>query len=216
MTLALLPGLIAAVAGAAAGYGIRMLSATLRRGVVLRAGVPEVAAAAVTGVGVAVSWPGPLTVLVVWAGLLGVALSAVDLTHHRLPDAITLPAVAVSAVLVVCTALVFPGSGSIAVAAVSAVLGTAVFWLIARLMPRAFGLGDVKLVPSIALLSGYPSAASWVLALLIAFLLGAVASVIGMLAGRLSLRSAIPFGPCLLAGCWLVLCAPSVVAAVVG
>ena len=57
----MLPGLIAAVVGAGAGYGIRLLLAALRRGAVLRAGVPEIATAAVTGVGVAVSWPGPLT-----------------------------------------------------------------------------------------------------------------------------------------------------------
>lgn len=216
MTVAVLPGVLGAVAGAGAGWGIRLLLARLRRGAVLGPLWPEVSAAFLVGLGVAVSWPGPLTILVVWAGLLAVALGAVDLAHHRLPDALTLPAIPISGALVGVTALVFRGSGSLLTALAVAVVGTGAFWLLARLAPRAMGLGDVKLVPSLALLTGYPSVASWVLSVLLAFVLGAVVSLLGLLTRRLQLASAIPFGPFLLAGAWLVLAFPAVVTLVTG
>ena len=93
MGAGVLPGLVGALVGALAGWGIRLLLASLRRGAVLRPGVPEIASALLTGVGVGLIWPSPLVALVVWAGLLAVALGAVDLVHHRLPDALTLPAI---------------------------------------------------------------------------------------------------------------------------
>lgn len=216
MTVAVLPGVLAAAVGVGAGWGIRVLLGRLRRGTVLRPGVPEVAAGAVTGVGVAVSWPGPLTLLVIWAGLLGVALGAVDLRHHRLPDALTLPAVPITVALVVLTALAFPGSGSLPTALVVTVAGTGLFWLLAALAPRAMGLGDVKLLPSLAMMTGYVSAASFLLALLIAFTLGALLSLAGLATRRLSLSSAIPLGPCLLLGSWSVLSFPGLVTIVIG
>ena len=185
MTVAVLPGLLAALVGAIAGWGIGLLLARLRRGAVLPAGSAELAAGVVTGVGVAASWPGSLTILVVWTGLLGVALGAVDLLHHRLPDALTVPAVPASGSWVVLTALLFPGSGSVLTALLVAVAATGSFWLLAALAPRAMGLGDVKLIPSLALMTGYVSVASFVLALLIAAVLGAALSLAGLAARRL-------------------------------
>jgi leader peptidase (prepilin peptidase)/N-methyltransferase len=216
MAVAIVPGLLAVVLGIAAGWGIRLLLGRLRRGAVLRPGAAELAAGAITGVGVAVSWPGPLTILVVWTGLLGVALGAVDLLHHRLPDALTLPAVPVSGVLVVVTAVVFPGSGSLVRALIVAVAGTGLLALIAAVAPRAMGRGDVKLIGSLAAMTGYVSAPSFVLALLIAVTLGALMSLLGLALRRLSLSSAIPFGPFLLLGAWSVLSFPELVFVIVG
>jgi leader peptidase (prepilin peptidase)/N-methyltransferase len=78
------------------------------------------------------------------------------------------------------------------------------------------GLGDVKLLPSLALMTGYLSVAAALLAVVIAFVLGALVALVGLAVRRLSMTSAIPFGPCLLAGCWLVLAFPGLVTAVVG
>jgi leader peptidase (prepilin peptidase)/N-methyltransferase len=216
MGAGVLPGLAGALAGALAGSGIRMLLAALRRGAKIRRGVLELAAAAVTGIGVAVAWPGPLVALVVWAGLLGVALGAVDLVHHRLPDALTLPAIPITAVVIAGVELARPGTGSPVTAIVVAVIGTGLFWGLSTLAPRAMGLGDVKLLPSLALMTGYLSVATALLAVVIAFVLGALVALVGLTVRRLSMTSAIPFGPCLLAGCWLVLAFPGLVTAVVG
>ena len=210
------PALIGLAVGAATSWGIRLLLARLRRGVVLRPGIFEVACALITGVGVGLSWPSPLVSLVIWAGLLGMALSAVDLVHHRLPDALTLPAIPITLLLIGITEFAAPATGSVITAlAVAVVLGGG-FWALSALVPRAMGLGDVKLVPSLALMTGYVSVAAGVLAVIIAFILGALIALVGMLSRRLSMSSAIAFGPFLLAGCWLVLVFPGLVTAVVG
>jgi leader peptidase (prepilin peptidase)/N-methyltransferase len=216
MGAGVLPGLAGALVGALAGSGIRMVLAALRRGAKFHVGVLELAAAVVTGIGVAVAWPGPLVALVVWAGLLGVALGAVDLVHHRLPDALTLPAIPITVVVIAGVELARPGTGSPLTAIVVAVIGTGLFWALSALAPKAMGLGDVKLMPSLALMTGYLSVATALLAVVIAFVLGALVALVGLAVRRLSMTSALPFGPCLLAGCWLVLAYPGLVTAVVG
>lgn len=211
--LAVLTGL---VAGGLAGWGIRLLLGSLRRGVVLAPGILELSAAIVTGAGVGLSWPGPTVPLVVWAGLLGVALGAVDIARHRLPDALTLPAFPVTVLIVSATEFAAPATGSVLVGLVVCVTLTGLFGVVAIVAPRAMGLGDVKLVPSLALLTGYVSVAASVLAVVIAFVLAAAVAAVGLLLRRLTLTSAIPFGPFLLAGGWLVLAVPSLVTVVVG
>jgi leader peptidase (prepilin peptidase) / N-methyltransferase len=203
-------------AGALAGWGIRLVLARIRRGVVVRPGPLELAAALLTGLGVALSWPAPTTAMVVWAGLLAVALSAVDLAAHRLPDALTLPAIPITAVILLVTDLAAPDAGSVLTAVLIAVALTGAFGALATVAPRAMGWGDVKLVPSLALLTGYSSIAASLLAVLLAFVLGAAVAVIGLLFRRLSLASAIAFGPYLLAGCWLVLALPRLVTDLAG
>jgi len=193
-----------------------LLLAIVPRGVVLRKGPIEIGAAVTTGVGVGFSWPGPTMAMVAWAGLLGVGLGAVDIVHHRLPDSLTLPSIPISAAVVIGTELAAPGTGNLLVAGGCAIAVTAVFWAVAAVAPRAMGLGDVKLIPSLALLTGYLSVATTVLAVLLAFVLGAVVALAGMLLRRLTLTSAIAFGPFLLAGSWLVLAVPALVSVVVG
>jgi len=211
-----LPALIGAAAGFPVGWGLRLLLARVHRGVAIRPGPIELATATVTAVGVGLSWPDGTVALVVWAGLLGVGLGAVDIVHRRLPDSLTLPAIPTSAAVVISTEILAPSTGSLLVAGCCAVAATGVFWALAAVAPRAMGLGDVKLIPSLALLTGYLSVGTTVLAVLLAFVLGAVVAVAGLVFRRLTLTSAIAFGPFLLAGTWLVLAIPALVTAVIG
>ena len=212
---AALPVVVAAAAGAAAGAVLRVLLSRLRRGVALRPGALELASALLTGLGVGLLWPGPTVALAVWAGLLAVGLGAVDVLRHRLPDALTLPAIPITALLLIGTEVAAPGTGNVLVAGVVAVVLTGLFWAVATAAPRAIGLGDVKLVPTLGLLTGYLSVASAGVAITVAFVLGAVIALVGLATRRLTMTSAIPFGPCLLAGTWLVIAVPGIVAAVV-
>jgi leader peptidase (prepilin peptidase)/N-methyltransferase len=200
---------VGALAGGFAGWAARRLLARMRRGVVIRPPVLELACAVLTGIGILAVWPSAAVAVVVWVGLLVVTLGAVDVVAHRLPDALTLPAIPITAGLLVLTWLLAPASGSVATAAAAAVVVTGVFWGLAALLPRSMGLGDVKLVPTLALTTGYASVAAVLWWLMLAFGLGAAVAVLGLAARRLSLGSAIPFGPCLLAGCWLVLAFPA-------
>ena len=200
---------VAAVAvGALAGRGIRALLAVIRRGMVLPPGPPELATAVITVIGAGTAWGTPRLFLVALAGLLLVALGWIDVVHHRLPDAITLPAIPVALATVAVTALAVPGSGSVLRAGLCGLALWIVFAALARISPRSMGLGDVKLVPTLGILTGYVSVASTVLAIALAFVLGALVAVAGLLLRRVTLSSAIPFGPFLLAGCWLALALP--------
>lgn len=208
------PTVLAVVVGGALGAALAwaggQVLARLRRGVALRPPAVEVAGAVVTGLGVAVTWPSPTTGLVVWAGLLAVILGAVDIVAHRLPDALTLPAVPITAILVLGTWWVEPSSGHLPTALVMAAVVTGLFGALALVAPRAMGRGDVKLVPSLSMLTGYLSVPAVLWWLILAFGLGALVALAGLTTRRLTLGSAIPFGPCLLAGCWLVLAFPEV------
>ena len=207
-----LPALCGVAVGAAVGWGIRRLLAALRRGAVLRPGVAETTCALVTGLGVGLAWGGPLIGMVVWAGWLGVALGAVDIRHHRLPDALTLPAIPITMLVVGFTEWVRPASGSVVTALVVAAVLSLLFLLLAVVAPSGMGQGDVKLVPSLALMTGFVSIAAAVVSALAAFVLGAGWAVVGLASRRMTMKTAIPLGPFLLAGCWLVLVFPELAA----
>jgi leader peptidase (prepilin peptidase)/N-methyltransferase len=206
-----LPALCGVAVGAAVGWGIRRLLAVLRRGAVLRPGVAEATCALVTGVGVGLAWGGPLIGLVVWAGWLGVALGAVDIRYHRLPDALTLPAIPITMLVVAVTEWRRPEVGNAVTALVVAAVLSGLFLLLATVAPSGMGRGDVKLVPSLAMMTGYVSVAAAVLGVVVAFVLGAAWAVVGLASRRMTMKTAIPFGPFLLAGCWLVLLFPDAV-----
>ena len=211
-----LPALAGAAVGAVVGAGSQALLARVRRGAALPRRPLVVAGAVITGLGAGLAWGSPRLALVLWTGWLLCALGAVDVARHRLPDALTLPAVPVTLLLVAGTAWISPGSGSVVRACVVAAALWLMFWGLAALAPAAMGRGDVKLVPSLGLLTGFVSVAATVLGVLLAFVLGAIVSLVGLASRRLTLRSAIPFGPFLLAGTWLVLAFPVLESLVTG
>jgi len=200
--------LIGLVLGAAAGAGLRLFLRRLRRGALLPVGPLEAAGALTTSLGLGLGGRFPTVGLVLFAGLLMVALSAVDIVHHRLPDAITLPALPLAIVVVAATHALDPGSGSLLRAALCAAVLWALFAVAARISPAAMGRGDVKLIPTLGLLLGYVSTAAVVVGLAIAFLLGSMVAIGGLALRRLKLTSAIPLGPYLLFGCWCALLLP--------
>ncbi|MGI8414747.1 MAG: prepilin peptidase [Nakamurella sp.] len=202
---ALTVGAVGLVLGAIAGAGIRLLLAALRRGAVLRAGPIEAGAAAITATGAAISWGSPLLAVVVWIGLFGVALGAVDLAHHRLPDALTFPGIVATAGVLAITHWSTPAAGSLTRAAIAGVVWAGSFAVIAAVTPANMGWGDVKLVLSLGAATGYLSAATALLAVCAAFVLAALVAIVGIGLRNWTPRSAIAFGPFLLIGSWLAL-----------
>jgi len=151
----------------------------------------------------AVIEPGPLLVVrVVFAAML-VALFFIDLEHQLLPDAITLPGIAIG-----LGASVFLAPGLIA-SATGAAIGAAVLLAIRWVWKRAtgvdgMGLGDVKMLAMIGAFLGWQQV--W-LVLFVASLTGAVVGVAIATAGRGSMKTRLPFGTFLavaafLAACW--------------
>ena len=147
----------------------------------------------------------PATVALAWAGGAGVVLGAVDLAVHRLPDRVTVPAYAAvaTALLVDAVALgTWPALLRAGLAAAAA-LGVAVF--AAVLSPRGLGFGDVKLLGLLGLVLGWVGWGALLTGVLLGLVTGAAASLTLIAAGRAGWRTALPFGPPLLAGAVLAL-----------
>lgn len=167
-----LPALLAVVAGAA--------------GAVLgwaRAGEPDLAAFLVLGI-------------------LGTGMAYVDLRRHLLPDWFTVPALASGAALLGVAALSGGADPSTAYwrAWAGAGLLLLVYLLLALVYPAGLGLGDVKLAGALGLHLGWLGWSYPVVGTVAAFLIGGVVSIVLLLAGRATRRTAVPFGPSMLLG----------------
>jgi leader peptidase (prepilin peptidase)/N-methyltransferase len=136
-----------------------------------------------------------------------VALTAIDLEHRLLPDAITIPGIILGLLL----SLVLP-SPSPAAAATGALVGGALFFGVGRLYEkltgrRGLGGGDVKMMAMIGAFLGV-----WALPLVIFISagLGTLTGLILVLAQGPGRRSnwrtiSLPYGPFLAAGAWCYL-----------
>ena len=121
-----------------------------------------------------------------------VALTMIDLHHQILPDRITLPGIGVG---LLASATMLPHG--IVPAAIGAVSGFGLFYLIAFLSRGGMGGGDVKLIAMIGAFLG------WQAVLLTTFLAATVGGLVGLVMmaalgkGR---KYAVPFGPFLAGG----------------
>lgn len=184
--------LLAAVGGLAAG---------LHGSVGSEAGLPEV--------GFSEAGPGA-TGLVETIALTGTAvglalLVAADLAVHRLPDRLTVPTA--GWVLLCWLTLCLSGApwanlGRALLA--GAVLGVA-FLLLCLLTPDGLGLGDVKLAAVLGVVLGWFGWLEVLAGVLGAFLLGGLFAMVLLLARRAGRRTAVAFGPWLVAGAVLSL-----------
>jgi leader peptidase (prepilin peptidase)/N-methyltransferase len=143
-----------------------------------------------------------------YLGAVSLALALIDLDVRRLPNSIVLPSYVVGAALLALPAGLGPAAPhERATAAGRALLAMAVlfalFFAIAVLYRGGMGLGDVKLAGVLGLYLGWLGWSSVVIGAFGGFLLGGLVGVALMLARRASRRTAIPFGPFMLAGALL-------------
>lgn len=202
--------IIAALLGAAFGFAADRLSARWPvheddavRGIDWRSPVVVLGAAAAFGL-LAARWSDPLDLLVlgIYVGAL-IVLLATDLDQKLLPDLITFPLMAYGlVVLVLGLNPVLEGKAQVLIAdgdltaTLAAVAAPALLAITDRLFRGALGMGDLKLAVSLGLMFGLTQ-------LFIGFLLGTVAFAAVVLAlvlsRRVSLKTAVPFGPALIA-----------------
>ncbi|WP_322049090.1 A24 family peptidase [Paraburkholderia sp. J67] len=131
-----------------------------------------------------------------------IAASAIDLEHHLLPDAITLPLV--WAGLLVNLADTFTDLQS---AVIGAVAGYLVLWCvywIFRLLRGVEGMGhgDFKLLAALGAWLGWAALPQIVV---IGAVAGAVVGLAATLSGRMRFEEPLPFGPYLAAGAFVTL-----------
>jgi leader peptidase (prepilin peptidase)/N-methyltransferase len=132
-----------------------------------------------------------------------VLLLATDLDQRLLPDVLTLPLIPFALLFALSGANPLVGHALVP-AVVAAIVIPAVLYLPSLLFGAgAFGLGDVKLLVTVGLMSGaYRAVAGTVAGVLLA---GAV-TVLLLMTRRVGLKSFIPFGPFLILGAlWAIL-----------
>jgi leader peptidase (prepilin peptidase)/N-methyltransferase len=140
-----------------------------------------------------------------WLAVVGVALAAVDLAVHRLPDRLVLPGYpVVFGALTLAAGLAGDPARLLGAVAGCLVLGGCYLALV-LLRPGQLGAGDLKLSGVLGLALGW---LGWPAVLRGTFLAFALLSVCGLAllaARRIRLGGALPFGPFMLGGALLAL-----------
>lgn len=145
---------------------------------------------------------GPRPELAVWLLLapFAVLLALVDRNVHRLPDPLTLPLAAASAALLGIAALLPDAGGSWPTALLGGLALGACYFVLFVINPNGMGFGDVKLALSLGVVLGWYG---WLLLFVGAFagfLFGSLYGLGLMALRRANRKSAIPFGPFMIAG----------------
>ena len=123
-----------------------------------------------------------------------IALFVSDFRYQTIPDEIVYPMILISLLYTI----------SYTPYAILAALGASLFFLALVLVTRGrgMGMGDVKLAGLMGLVLGFPEI---VVALMLAFLTGAIVGVILVSIGKKHFREHIPFGPFLTSATWISL-----------
>jgi leader peptidase (prepilin peptidase)/N-methyltransferase len=148
-----------------------------------------------------------------WLGAVSIALTAIDLETHRLPNTLVLPGYGIAFLALGVPALLAQDFGRVAIMAAGAVILFGFYLLLALAWPGGMGLGDVKLAGVLGAFLGFSGWAALAVGAFGAFLLGGLLSVILLATRVVNRKSGIPFGPWMIAGAWLGLVVGDPVAA---
>ena len=147
----------------------------------------------------------PDVVAFAFLGVLGVALAAIDIAVQRLPDRLTLPAYPILITLLAGAAIIGHDFDSLLRAVLGGLAMAAGFLLLALLRPGQLGEGDIKLAGVAGIALGWLGWPTLITGAALGFVLSAIVSL-GLLATRrVTLRSAICYGPFLLGGAILAM-----------
>jgi leader peptidase (prepilin peptidase)/N-methyltransferase len=151
--------------------------------------------------------PTPALPAFLYLGAVGVALGAIDLEHHRLPNALTLPSYVIGAALLAVAVPLSDGAtwDTYLRALVGCAALFAFYFVLALIYPAGMGFGDVKLAGVLGLYLGWLGWGPLVVGAFFGFLLGAVVGVALMATRRMTRKSRIPFGPFMLVGALLAI-----------
>lgn len=142
-----------------------------------------------------------------WLALCAVPLAFIDAAVRRLPDVLTGPEFAGTAVLLAAAA----AAGGHWLFLTRAVLGgialAGCYLILALISPAGMGLGDVKAAAGIGMLLAWPGWRLLIAGASAGFLLAAIYGIALLASGRATRKQQMPFGPFMLAGAFAVILA---------
>lgn len=144
-----------------------------------------------------------LAVAYLWLAGTSIALTGIDLEHHRLPNVIVIPTYAVAIVTLGVPAVLAGDTVRLATAAAGAGVLFAFYFVLWLVWPGGMGMGDVKLAGVLGLYLGYSGWGALAVGAFGAFVLGGVFSIALLAMKRANRKSGIPFGPWMLGGAWI-------------
>ena len=132
---------------------------------------------------------------------VSVTLAVIDLRWRRLPDLLTLPSYPIALALLLVAAPFIPNGWSKVIHGLIGLGVLGAFYLfLAFIYPAGIGWGDVKLSGVLGLYLGWCGARVFVAGALAGYLFAAVTGIGLIAAGKATRKTAIPFGPFMLAG----------------
>jgi leader peptidase (prepilin peptidase) / N-methyltransferase len=205
--------LLLATAGAASGAAAQSLLTRLRRGAIVHKGWTALGVATLwtlagwrTETGHLPWWWLPIPLVVAW---LAVTLTAVDLKHRRLPNALTLPAYPATAAAV--TLATTQSGWHVAQGALLGALALGGGYLMLHLVsPTSMGGGDVKLSGSQGAVMGAVGMPAVLVGTALAAILTLALSLTVPKRQRRQWQSGIPHGPALLAATYVIATFPAI------
>jgi leader peptidase (prepilin peptidase) / N-methyltransferase len=142
----------------------------------------------------------PALPLFVAMAVFGVLLAVIDLACKRLPHVLVFPAIWVTAVLLAAVAAATGDWDRWLRAALASLILGLLFFALYLVPGQGLGFGDVKLAFLLGLFLGWVGWRAVLLGALLPWLINAPVALGLLLARRVGRKSALPFGPALLAG----------------
>jgi leader peptidase (prepilin peptidase)/N-methyltransferase len=144
-------------------------------------------------------------------GVLSGVLIVIDARSKRLPNALTLPAIPVTAALLAGPAIAGEGDGALLRAICAGTVLLLAYLALHLISPAGLGPGDVKLAASMGMVLGWISWPALLWGAVLGFVIAALVSLALLAARRATRKSDVPFGPSMLAGAWVVIIASSAI-----
>lgn len=135
----------------------------------------------------------------------GVLLAKQDMATHRLPNRLVASWLAASLAVIALLGIFRSDLHGVLMGLLGLLLLGGGYLLLTMASGGAMGMGDVKLAGVLGLNLGYYSLPSLFFATLLAFVLATLWVIGGVLARKLTLKSAVPFGPFMLIGSFIAL-----------
>jgi leader peptidase (prepilin peptidase) / N-methyltransferase len=151
--------------------------------------------------------PGLVLAAACWLALCAVPLAFIDAAVRRLPDVLTGPAFAGTAVLLLAAAAASGHWHLLARAVLGGIALASFYLLLALISPSGMGMGDVKAAAALGTMLAWPGWASLIVGGFAGFLFAAVYGIALLISGRATGKHQIPFGPFMIAGAFAVILA---------